>query len=58
MEESANSDFLLMFKIFLLDSKMHRPVGLREERIVLMEIKIYTYVKLEMTQNANKKCKI
>lgn len=58
MEGSANSNFLFMFKIFLLDSKMHRPVGLWKERIVLMEIKIYTYVKLEMTLRRNTKSEL
>lgn len=37
---------------------MHRPVGLWKERIVLMEIKIYTYVKLEMTLRRNTKSEL
>lgn len=57
MEGSANSDFLRLLKIFLLGSKMDRPVGGRREEIVLIEIKIHTYVKLETTHK-EAKCKI
>ena len=54
MEESANSKFLCLFRIFLLGSEMQRSVSGWREEIVLREIKICTYVKLEMTLRRSK----
>ena len=46
-----------MLKMLLLDSKMHRPFGVWKEGIVLKEIKIHPYVKLEITLRRNKTIK-
>lgn len=54
MEESAYSKFLCLFRIFLLGSEMQRSVSGWREEIVLREIKIHTYVKLEMTLRRSK----